>query len=91
MSKAYILVYEDKIGSRERVRDFLDKQSKIETWRFDLPNTFYLISDYSANELADVFLRLTEKDGRFIIAHLGADKQGWLPRDTWNFINQKSK
>ena len=92
MSKAYILVYDDKVGSRESVTDFLDKRPEIKTWRFDLPNTFYLISDQSAHDLAMVLqenLTMRQEGKRFIIALLGDDIQGWLPRETWNFINQR--
>ena len=90
MSKTYILVYDDKVGSRESVKSFLNKQPEIKSWRFDLPNTFYLISDLSAHDLATRLQKLTQRQEgkRFIIAHLSDDIQGWLPRDTWDFINQ---
>lgn len=86
-NKSYILVYNDDIGSLEEVRDFIDKESEIETWRVDLPNTFYLISSLSANDLAQIFHKLSKRQGRFIISEISTNKQGWLPERTWKFIN----
>lgn len=88
--RAYLLIYSDSMGEREEVKGFLDKQAEISHWRFDMPNTFYLVSDRSAQELYEVVQRFNEKRGRFLISEIGSNKQGWLPAKTWHLLNQKT-
>lgn len=89
MKQAYLLIYDDEVGTRKEVRKFLDEQSGILHWRYDLPNTFYLISDLSAQELYDIFQSFNEKHGSFIISEVESNTQGWLPRRTWRLLNER--
>ena len=87
--QAYLLVYNDEVGTREQVRDFIDGVPEILNWRYDIPHTFYLVSECSAEELADLLLGFAGKQGRFLIAEVTGNKQGWLPRRTWELLNHK--
>ena len=89
MKRAYLLVYDDEVGTRKEVRKLLDGQPGILHWRCDLPNTFYLISELSAQDLYDVFQSFNEKRGSFIVSEVGSNTQGWLPRRTWRLLNEK--
>lgn len=51
MRKAYLLVYADS-GTRGQVKTCVDSLPEIETWRYDMPHCFYLISEYDADDIA---------------------------------------
>ena len=89
--RCYLLVYNDQMGSRKRVRGFLDKhEDQVLNWRCDLPNTFYIISRSSADELYETLKPLTDGEGaRFLVTEVTRNKQGWLPKKTWKFMNEK--
>jgi len=88
MRKAYILVYSDNLGSRAQVKECIDNISEVITWRCDMPNSFYLISENSANEIASAIHNYTGKT-KFLVTEITSNKQGWLSKDTWYLINNK--
>ena len=90
MARTYLFIYSDDMGSREAVRDFVDGCSDILHWRHDLPNTFYLVSDLSAHDLAQTVHAFNQGRGRFLICEVGTNKQGWLPQRTWRLLNGKA-
>ena len=83
MKRTYLLIYSDKLGTREEIRAFLDKRSEILNWRYDLPHTFYLVSDLSAEELYEVIQSHNQERGFFLIGEVGQNTQGWLPAESW--------
>lgn len=85
----YIFVYSNSFGDREAVKSILNSIPAVQNWRYDLPNTFYIVSDKTANELATLIMA-KRPNKRFIIAEISkGNRQGWLPKDTWNFLNNK--
>ena len=87
MKRTYLLIYSDKLGTREEIRAFLDKRSEILNWRYDLPHTFYLVSDLSAEELYEVIQSHNQQRGFFLISEVGQNTQGWLPAESWVLLN----
>ena len=87
MKRTYLLIYSDKLGTREEIRAFLDKKSEILNWRYDLPHTFYLVSDLSAEELYEVIQSHNQERGFFLIGEVGQNTQGWLPAESWVLLN----
>ena len=88
MKKAYLLVYSDSLGSRSKVKECLNSIEIIATWRYDMPNCFYLISEFSASELSKS-IRKELGRGRFLITEISDNRQGWLPSKTWHLIKFK--
>jgi hypothetical protein len=89
MKTVYILFYSNSLGTREDVRDYLDSLSEVLHWRYDLANVFYLISSENADTLAELIHQFSPK-GRFIITEFSKqNNQGWLPKETWEFLNEK--
>lgn len=90
MRKAYLFVYSNDLGTREDVKNAVDSIKDILHWRYDLPNSFYIISESSASKISE---QIREKLGnkRFIITEISTNKQGWLPRKTWDLINNKKR
>jgi hypothetical protein len=89
MSKAYLLAYSDSLGSRDEVKSLLNSMHEVERWRYDLPHAFYIISDSSAEELANRLRTLSGNDGTFVIVEFAGNEQGWLTEASWYLINNK--
>lgn len=86
--RVYLLVYSNKTGDRESIKNVINSIPEIVHWRYDMPNSFYLQSEKSAQELTDLFVeKLNKEDKRFIISEIKDNRQGYLSKDTWNFIN----
>jgi hypothetical protein len=95
MRKAFILVYADSLGTRAQVKAIVDKEPLINTWRYDMPHCFYLVSESNSHELAKAIRSAAGDKGRFVVIELPefpADREqiwGWLPPDTWYFLKEK--
>lgn len=90
MRKAYILVYSGSLGNSEKVKNCLSKINQVIHWRTDMPNSFYIISTDTANDIAKS-IRKEIGNGRFLITEITSNKQGWLPTETWELINKKRR
>lgn len=91
--KTYLLVYANSLGDRDNVKQVLESIPSIKNWRCDMPNSFYIWSDSSAQ---DIVTAIADKVGdatskRFLVVEITSNKQGYLTKDTWAFINQKDK
>jgi hypothetical protein len=91
VKKAYLLIYSNQFGTRDEVRDYINNSSStiIDTWRFDIPNSFYIISEKSADALSKHFLSFSKEKGLFLITEITDNSQGWLPQRSWDLINEK--
>lgn len=85
--KVYLLVYSESAGPRETMRAAIVGTGMVKGWRYDMPNSFYLFSAYSAEEIARK-LREARPIGRFIITELHPNRFGWLPPDSWKFFKR---
>jgi hypothetical protein len=90
MKMAYLLVYNDALGSREDVKRCLEGMSEVINWRYDLPHSFYIVSEEDAHTLGRI-IRERIGAGRFIITEVTPNKGGWLPSDTWYLLNNKTR
>ena len=88
--RAYLLTYSSGVGTREDICDFIDRQPEILNWRYDIPYTFYLISESDADEIAERIVQFTDGEGRFLVTEIAENSQGWLPRGAWRFLNEKA-
>jgi len=87
MRKSYIFIYSDSMGTRDQVKAYLNQINIILDWRYDLPNTFYLISEYSANEIVDAIRRVTGNTLFLVTEYSHSNSQGWLSKETWYLLN----
>jgi hypothetical protein len=90
MRKAYLFMYDGAVGSREEMKDVLNSMSRVITWRFDIPNCFYVISENSAQELYDEFISLNGTNGRFMFIEPTGNRQGQMLPETWHLLTHKS-
>jgi len=90
MRRSYLLIYSDKMGSRDQLKRCLNRMEMVKTWRYDMPNMFYIISENSAKDIAKQIRTLTGEEGGFLVAELTGNCDGWLFEESWDFINNKS-
>ena len=89
MKKIYILSYADSLGTRTEVKECINNIDIIETWRYDMPNSFYLISEHNSKDIGKAIREKINK-GRFLISEIGENYYGWLPDESWHLIKYKS-
>lgn len=87
MKRSYLLVYNNQLGTRDQVKEALN-HSPIITWRYDMPNSFYLISESSAREIAG-YLKDKLGSGRFIVSEIENNYWGFGSKETWHLIKNK--
>ena len=82
----YIFIYSSGFGDREDVKQILSRIKGIMSWRYDLPNMFYLQSDLSAFEISESIRRI-KPNNRFIVSQVTpSQSDGWLPSESWAFL-----
>jgi len=88
--KAFLLIYSDSLGSREQVIKCLDSLSIVSLWRYDLPNSFYIISNQTAKILAEKIREHFPGTSLFIVTEI-IDSWGWLTQESWHIIQNKAR
>ena len=89
ITKAHLMVYSDTLGTREEVTDFVKNTKEIKIWRYDMPNSFYLISDKLPADLSTLVRNHFGEKGRFLITEVSDNCNGWLPPEAWYLLNNK--
>jgi hypothetical protein len=87
--KAYLFLYSDATGGRDVVRSWANREPSVLHWRYDMPHSYYIISERSAAELAQSFTSFNGKKGRFLIIEASDNRQGLLPPETWYLLRHK--
>lgn len=93
MRRAYLLVYSPALGTQDQVKNCVHNLPSALMWRYDMPNAFYIVSDFDANTIALQIRNHFKNDGHFIITQLSSgigDTQGWLPNASWHLIHNKT-
>ena len=83
---SYILVYSDRLGTREEVTGFLDSSSRVTYWYYCLPNCIFFTSTLGAVALAELVQEQFGKGAMFLISEIHEDRQGWLPPTAWHLF-----
>ena len=83
----YIFAYSRFMGNTDEVRELLEQIDCIEDIRQLLQGTFLLLSEAEASDLHTKIKRLAPNK-RFLISEISNNRQGWLPKRTWEFIRQ---
>jgi hypothetical protein len=89
MKKVYLLIHNRAFGTREEVKACLNSLSEISVWRAEIPNTFYVVSEKQAKELALLLRQHRGEKGKFMITEITKNRQGWLSPDSWVFMKNE--
>ena len=88
MRRVFLLTYDDNLGTREQIKQALNNNNLVMTWRYDLPHCFYIVSESSARILAES-IRKYFPDGRLLVTRADDDYWGWNNEDTWFMFRNK--
>jgi len=91
MRKAYLLLFSDATGGKQVIREWLNREGAVIHWRTDMPNSFYLISEATANELSQSLMNRIGKKGRHLVTEITDNRQGMLPKETWHLLRHKRR
>lgn len=85
---AYLLVFNDELGSRSSVQQYLDSLAEVTYWYSCLPSAIFITSTATAGQLSE---KIKQKFGtgngkRFFITEVHSDRQGWLPKSAWHML-----
>ena len=87
---SYLVVFDDKLGSRDEVQEFLDSMDEVGHWFSCLSNCVFFTCSLPANSIAR---RIGEHFGdpkirryRFLVTEIHDDRQGWLPKKSWKLF-----
>ena len=86
--RSYLFIYSD-LGDYKDVRKFVNSNKHITTWRHELPNTFFIVSAKSANELVDMVQKYFKTEGTFLITEYSDNSQGILSSRSWYLLENK--
>ena len=88
MTWAYLVVFNNSLGSQDEVRELLDSMSEVTYWYSCLPHCIFFTCTLGANDIADRFYARFGKSrgNRFLITEVHDDRQGWLPEKAWNLF-----
>ncbi len=88
MTRVYLLIYNNLLES-SLIKEWANRSELVTTWRTDLPNCFYLVSEASARALSNELRARTGKQGRYLISEVSENRQGFLPPETWYLFKNK--
>lgn len=89
MRKCYLLVYGPSVASYQQMKAVMNTIPEVKTWRTDIPNCFYVVSETDATTLAKLVRAKTGSKGRFIISEMSGNGYGWLTKESWYFLKNK--
>ncbi len=90
MNKSYLLVFNSNVGNREDLVTIRDQCETVITWRYDMTNAIYLVSQNSAFEICEELERLNPPgDSRYMVLEYNGNAQGRTSEDTWFLLNNK--
>lgn len=89
MSKVYLFIYNDEVGNPESLKTIFNAMRTVIIWRYDMPHSFYIISENSATELSAEFNKSRGTTGRYMFIECTSNSQGQMLPETWYLLNNK--
>lgn len=85
--KTFLFTCTPEFGGMAELTEFIDARPEIVNWLRFSQTHFLLVSEMTANELADLLLQFNPaRTGRFIVVETTGDRNGWLPENAWNLM-----
>lgn len=89
MTRAYILIFNDAVGTRAQVQSFLDTISEVRYWYSCLPNCIFFTTWISADDMSEKIMRRfgSNESQQHLIVAVSENRQGWLPAKAWQMFS----
>lgn len=85
--KAYIITYDIKETANSSYDLLFEEIKKTGKWWHYLSNTWIVISQNDAKTINNKLLPYLDNDINLLVFELGKDRQGWLTKKAWTWIN----
>lgn len=85
MQKLYLISYD--ITETDNYFELIEEIKKSEGWWHYLERTWIIKTKESADEIWERLENKINKKNNLLIAELGSDLQGWIPRKGWEWLN----
>ena len=82
----YILVFDDGLGTRKEIQDYLDTLPEVLNWYACMTNSIFIVSNTTATILQQKISQFNRNGSRFVILDVDTDRNGWLPKAAWEFM-----
>lgn len=86
--RCYLLIFNNLFGSRLEAIEIVKQIPIVTSWRCDMPGAIYLKSESTAQALCDAIHRV-RSEGRFLVCEVPENRQGYLTKETWDFLKIK--
>jgi len=83
--KIYLISYDASFGDSQSVIALLKTVDSIRDLRACMENSCFVKSTELAKELSAKIIKLFP-NCRFFITEISSNRQGWLPKDVWEFV-----
>jgi len=83
----YVVSYDLRKPGQDYKNLFDELQASPGWWHF-LDSTWLIATSESANELYNRLRTHLDRDDSILVIQAGADRQGWLPKKAWEWIDQ---
>jgi hypothetical protein len=84
--KVYIVSYQ--LGDKKSHIGLFEQLKASPAWWHYLDFTWLIATSESANELYNRLRTHLDRDDSILVIQVGADRQGWLPKKAWEWIDQ---
>lgn len=93
MTWAYLIAFNEKLGTRTEVQEFLDDVPEVTYWYGCMPNCVFFTSTLAAGSIAKLVKSRfgTDAGQRFLVAEVHDDREGWLPKKAWHIFRNPEK
>jgi hypothetical protein len=86
--RVHLLTFNDAEVSRDEVLEAINRVSSVKNWIAFLPASICLASELPAQSLAREIRQLMPTVHFLLVEIDQTKKNGWLPRQVWDFINR---
>lgn len=86
MSKAYSITYDLKAPGRDYSGMYKAIKSTGTWWHY-LESTWLVATDESPSQIGEKLRRHIDQNDRLLIIEIRNNKDGWLSKDAWDWIN----
>ena len=91
MKKLYFITLPPEFD-RKAIVAYLEKIPQCIFWFYSLPNSFFMYSTFSANDLYErIVAGFGKKDGLFVMEMVAQNCQGLLPQSHWDIIHHPER
>jgi hypothetical protein len=91
MSKIYSISYDFSQPVTDQHLAFFDTLKSFPAWWHYLQGTWLVFTDLTAREIMARLQPFANEDLNLLIAEVGQDVTGWLPKKAWEWIESRRK